>query len=213
MFSVEHNPIPQRKRGLGRSKRGVCRNYPMTDPATTEYAGLRETIRSRGGARPLAFLAGISIWAVTLIALLIWLPNPIAAVVPLLVLLATFEVVRSLHLGVERIGRYVQVFVEEASVGDSSLAAPAWERVAMAFGPTVPGAGGHPYFLAVFLLATVINYLAVILPGPVLVELVTMAIPHVAFTAWLIYCDRGMRRQRAGELARFRALKNDSLRS
>ena len=47
------------------------------------------------------------------IAVLVWLPNPLAAIVPLVVLVSTFEVVRVLHVGVERIGRYVQVFFEE----------------------------------------------------------------------------------------------------
>ena len=36
--------------------------------------------------------------------------------------------------------------------------------------------------------------------------------PHVAFVAWMLYCDRGMRAQRAKELTRYRELK-DSLHS
>src|SRR5215207_9940806 len=103
----------------------------MTDLAGREYASLRETIRTRGGARPMIFLAGFATWAIALLSVLILLPNPIASVVPLLVLLATFEVVRSLHLGVERIGRYVQVFFEEGVSGAAPLSAPAWEHTAM----------------------------------------------------------------------------------
>lgn len=184
----------------------------MNDLATREYAILRETIRSRGTARPLAALAGLTGWAVTLVIILIWLPNPLAAVVPLLVLTTTFEVIRTLHFGVERIGRYLQVFFEENSAGeDGTLRPPAWERSAMAFGPTIPGAGAHPLFLPVFVMATVVNFVAVILPGPVLIETVSLIVPHGAFVAWMLYCDRGMRRQRVAELARFRALKKDSL--
>jgi hypothetical protein len=132
------------------------------------------------------------------------------AVVPLLVLLATFEVTRALHLGIERIGRYLQAFYEEDAGAEAPLTKPAWERTAMMFGPTLPGAGGHPFFLAVFLLATFVNFLAVVLPAPMLVEMVTLAAPHVAFIVWMLYCDRGMRRQRTTELARYRALKKDS---
>jgi hypothetical protein len=156
----------------------------------------------------MAFLAGICVWAAVLVTVLIWLPNPVAASVPLLVLLATFEVTRSIHLGVERIGRYLQVFYEERAGAESPLAPPAWERTAMAFGPAIPGAGGHPFFFPVFLIATVVNSLAVVLPAPVLVEGVTMAVPHVAFVVWMVYCERAMRRQRATELARFRELKH-----
>ena len=179
----------------------------MDDLAGREYSALRDTIRSRGGARPLALLAGVSVWAALLISTLIWLPVPLAAAVPLLVLLATFEVIRTLHTGVERIGRYLQVFYEELET-DGPVTAPAWERTAMIFGPAVPGAAGHPLFLPVFVLADVLNFVAVIMPDPVVEELSIMAVPHLAFIAWLIYCDRGMRKQRTAELARYRALKD-----
>jgi hypothetical protein len=182
----------------------------MNDLPGREFETLRATIRARGGARPWAFLAGISAWAALLILVLIWLPNPIAAAVPLLVLVATFEVVRSLHLVVERIGRYVQAFFEEGSAIDGPLVPPAWERTAMIFGPRVPGVGVHPFFLPVFLLATVINLLAVVLPDPIPLELGAMLLPHVAFVVWMIYCDRAMRKQRATELARYRALRDSA---
>jgi hypothetical protein len=157
----------------------------------------------------MAFLAGVCAWAALLLAVLIWLPVPIAAAVPLLVLLATFEVVRNFHLGVERIGRYLQVFYEERAA-DGPLMAPAWETTAMAFGPSVPGAGGHPFFLPLFLFATIVNYLAVVLPGPVAIELATLAVPHLGFVVWMVYCDRGMRKQRANDLARYRALRTEA---
>jgi hypothetical protein len=180
----------------------------MSDLAAAEYAALRETIRTRGGARAFAFLFGLSVWAAMLAGILTWLPNPVAAVVPLLVLLATFEVVRTLHLGVERIGRYVQVFFEE-SRGSAPTGPPAWEHTAMQFGPSVPGAGGHPLFLPIFVLADLVNFLAVLFPGPVVVELTTLSVPHAAFLIWMLYCDRGMRRQRSSELARYRALRDE----
>lgn len=181
----------------------------MDDVAALEYRALRDTIRSRGGIRPLAFLAGVGLWAAVLLGVLTWLATPLASVVPLLVLLAAFEVVRAFHLGVERIGRYVQVFFEEDSRGSAPTTPPAWEHTAMAFGPSLPGAGGHPYFLPVFFMATVVNFLAVLFPGPVVVELATLAVPHAAMIGWLIYCDVGMRKQRGSDLARYRALRDD----
>jgi hypothetical protein len=179
----------------------------MNDLSAAEFAALRDTIRSRGGARILAFLAGFATWAVVLVAILAWLPNPVAAAIPLLVLVATFEVVRVLHLVVERIGRYLQVFYEEQTA-DPGLGPPAWERAAMQLGPSVPGAGGHPLFLPLFLLATAVNALAVIFPGPLMIEAATMSVPHATFVLWMLYCDRGMRKQRATDLARYRALRN-----
>ena len=184
----------------------------MDELLKCEFAVLRETIRTRGTARPLAVLAGLIGWAALLATVLIWLPYPMASVLPILVLLTVFEVARTIHLGVERIGRYLQVFYEEGAGGSAPTAPPAWEHVAMRFGPSLPGAGGHPLFQPIFLLATAVNFLAVLLPGPLLVELTTLAIPHLALIAWILYSDRGMRRQRATELARFRELR-DSLRS
>ena len=77
----------------------------------------------------------------------------------------------------------------------------------MRFGASVPGAAGHPLFVPLFALATAVNFLAVILPGPVAIEIGWMAVPHAAFVIWLIRADRAMRTQRETDLARFRELK------
>jgi len=180
------------------------------DPRS-EYLVLRNTIAQRGALRPILALIGIGIWAALLIAVLVLLPFPVAAAIPLLALLVTFEVIRPLHFGAERIGRYLQVFYEEQ--GDPGRAlndTPSWERVAMSFGE-VPGVGGHPLFVPAFLIATALNYLAVLLPHPVTVELSVMAVPHLAFIAWLVAADRAMRSQRAIELARLRELASSSI--
>jgi hypothetical protein len=174
----------------------------------SEYLVLRQTIAQRGALRPILALFGIAFWAALLIAVLALLPYPVAAAIPLLILLGTFEVIRPLHFGAERIGRYLQVFYEEDGAPSRSLSdTPAWERVAMSFG-AVPGVGGHPLFVPVFFLATAINYLAVLLPRPVAIELSVMAIPHLAFIAWLVAADRAMRTQRSIEFARLRELRD-----
>jgi hypothetical protein len=179
----------------------------MNELSRQEFAALRGTIQARGVARSMTFLAGFASWAAILVATIIWLGNPIAAVVPLLMLVATFEVVRSLHLGVERIGRYIQVFFEEDATGRAVATGPAWEHTAMVFGPSLPGAGTHPFFLPLFMLATMANFLAVLLPSPLQVEIATLAVPHLAFVVWMFYGDRAMRKQRTTELTRYRALK------
>ena len=176
----------------------------------SEYLVCRRTIATRGALRPILVLAGLGIWGALLTAVLVLIPYSIASVIPLLVLVATFEIIRPLHFGVERIGRYLQVFYEERGEPDRPLThTPAWERVAMQCG-RVPGAGGHPLFAPLFLLATITNYLAVLLPGPATIELAALAVPHLSFVAWLIVSDRAMRRQRDIELARFRALRESA---
>ena len=181
----------------------------MERPSSAEYLSLRNTIATRGSLRPVLLIIGLGIWAVLLIAVLVLLPYPLVVAIPLLILAATFEAIRPLHFGAERIGRYLQVFYEEDGQPGRPLAdVPSWERVAMSLGP-VPGVGGNPLFVPVFFFATILNYLPVVIARPpaVPVELATLAVPHVAFVIWLIYCDRAMRVQRTVELARFRDLR------
>jgi hypothetical protein len=180
----------------------------MSASPADEYRALREAITARTHLRVALALGGFVAWAGVLAVVLSVLPIPIAAVLPLMVLLATFEAIGALHFGAERIGRYLQVFHEEAGGADAPLEPPAWERIAMRFGPSVPGAAGHPLFVPLFALATVVNFLAVVLPGPVPIELGAMAVPHLAVLAWLLRADRAMRAQREAELARFRALRD-----
>ncbi|HYE87177.1 MAG TPA: hypothetical protein VEA16_12530 [Vicinamibacterales bacterium] len=182
----------------------------MERQAEAEYLVLRQAIATRGALRHILALAGVGIWAAVLIAVLVLLPYPVAASIPLLVLGTTFEVIKPLHFGAERIGRYLEVFYEEAGQPDRALGqTPSWERVAMRFG-SVPGVGGHPLFVPAFFVATVINYLAVLLPAPVTTELAIMAVPHLAFAVWLATGDRAMRRQRAVDVAQMRDLRNHS---
>ena len=178
----------------------------MERPDASEYLVLRQTIARRGSLRPILVLNGIGLWALALTAVLAWLPYPAGITIPLVVLLTTFEAIRPLHFGAERVGRYLQVFYEEA--GDPSRVltdTPSWERVSMNFG-AVPGVGGHPLFVPIFALATFLNYLGILVMGPVPVELAVMVVPHLAFLAWLASAHRAMKAQREIELARLRAL-------
>ena len=73
-----------------------------------EFEALRATIKSRGQARVVVFVAGLGLWAFGLIGILAWVPNPIAAVIPLLLLLATFEAVRNLQAALRKTVRRLQ---------------------------------------------------------------------------------------------------------
>jgi len=181
----------------------------MTEQQLHEFRSLRDAVANRGHLRIALTVAGIGVWAVVLTAILIALPFPVAAVIPLTMLLATFEAIRPLHFGAERIGRYLQVFYEEADApAGLPPVAPAWERTAMAFGTALPGAAGHPLFAPLFGLATVVNFIAVVIPEPLPEELALISLPHLAFLAWLVRTDGAMRAQRPKELTRFRDLRD-----
>ena len=178
----------------------------MSDtPRLAEYHALRTLISRRGTTRIVLLWAGIVAWAALLLAVLVWLPFPAASALPLLILVATFEAVRTLHFGVERLGRYLQVFHEGNGPGDA-----AWEHVAMALGPRVPGPGGHPLGVPLLCAATLVNGLAVVLPAPTAAEWAPMLALHLAFVAWLIAGDRRMRTQRVNELDALQKIRDAS---
>ena len=117
----------------------------MTENEVEEYKALRATIRERGSVRTCVFVAGIAAWALVALAAT-FVAIPLMAVLPLILLAGTFEAVFALHVGVERIGRYLQVFYEDR-----------WEQTAMAFGPPLAGTGSDPLFATIFGLATMGN--------------------------------------------------------
>ncbi len=158
---------------------------------------MRATIRERGTARmvliPLIFVG----WAGTAVATAAVITVAISTLVPLLVLVAGFEAVFALHVNVERIGRYVQVFHEPGE---------GWEHVAMAFGQRFPGAGPDPLFSRVFVLATSVNFLPAALGGEI-PELVVLAVLHFLFINRIRLARGYVAGQRAEDLARFTALR------
>src|SRR5258708_39056852 len=99
-----------------------------------ESRPLRARIRGGGPARFYFFPAGRAAWAALVAATAALASTPVATLLPLLVLAAIFEAVFALHVGVERIGRYLQVFYESDAPEPESPDLPTWERAAMAFG-------------------------------------------------------------------------------
>ena len=84
---------------------------------------MRATIRQRGTARMVLMPAALAGWAALTIGAAAVITVALGTLIPLLVLVAAFESVFALHVNVERIGRYLQVFHERAHAG--------WEHVAM----------------------------------------------------------------------------------
>jgi hypothetical protein len=189
-------------RTIGFRRRPHQRNSRMTASGPDEYNALRATIRERGTARVCVFAAGIAVWAAIVIATAVLASTPLATLLPLLVLAAVFEAIYALHVGVERIGRYIQVFHEtDASRG--------WEHAAMAFGRPKGAASVDPLFVMVFLLAGLFNIAPALILQPATEELVFVGGAHVLFALRLIVARSAAARQRAIDLARFQQIKGE----
>lgn len=174
----------------------------MSPGSQAEYQSLRDTIRERGTARMCAVLGGLIAWAALLIALLLGELHGAVGLVPLVVLASTFEINFFVHTGVERIGRYIQVFYEERE------GAPGWETVAMSYGKKFPS-GLDPLFSMIFSTAAVVNVfasIAVAQRGPVWIALSLAA--HLTFGYRIVSAKRLAASQRTLDLDRFRSLAN-----
>ena len=166
-----------------------------------EFAALRQTIATRGTVRIVLLPVTVMAWAALAVTLLLLGQLPVEALLPLAVLVGGFEAIHALHVGVERIGRYLQVFYEAETTG------PRWETSAMAVGPALPGGGIDPLFTVVFTLTTIINMLPALLPPqPTLIEIGVVGALHAAFLLRVVRARGAAARQRAVELESFRAL-------
>jgi len=170
----------------------------MSTQQQEEYRALRATIRERGTAKVWLLVAGMVGWGALTIATAALASLPVATFLPLLVLAVTFEAIFNLHVGVERIGRYLQVFHE----GESG-----WEHTAMSFGRPLKGTGTDPLFVAHFLIATLLNIVPALLAQPVQLELIVVGIAHLLFVIRVMLAKGSASRQRAADLRRFEDMK------
>jgi hypothetical protein len=140
-------------------------------------------------------------WAVVVGLFLYFSEVSTATLVSLGVLVAGFEAIHGLHVGVERIGRYLQVFYENDGDG------PLWESTAMRLGPGLPGAGVDPLFTLVFVAATLVNLVLVAFPPRSSVWEGLVVAAHVAFLVRVVRARRAAAQQRAVDLETFTALR------
>ena len=137
-------------------------------------------------------------WAAAALATVALAVPPIVTLIPLLVLATTFEITFALHTGVERVGRYIQVFYEEPG------GRAGWEHRIMEFGrPGTRRLSTDPLFVRSFLLGIVLNFIAVIASGPVAVEWAVLGIAHALLAVRILAARREAGGQRAADLARF----------
>jgi hypothetical protein len=176
----------------------------MTPREIEEYRALRATLQQRGTVRVCVFLAALVAWAAATIATAALAALPVATLLPLLLLAAGFEAVFSLHTGVERIGRYLQVFYD-----DGAPASPAreWERTAMAYGRAYPRGGSDPLFSLFFIVAAVLNFVPVIIADPVQIEVIVVGTVHVMVVARILIAHHVSSGQRARDLERFQRIR------
>jgi hypothetical protein len=167
-----------------------------------EFSVLRSTIASRGTVRmvllPVTFIG----WSLVASGMLLYGTLPVASLFSLAILVAGFEAIHALHVGVERIGRYVQVYYESGGDG------PQWETTAMMIGPALPGGGIDPLFTVLFVCATIVNLIPALVPGAEGIELIVLGVFHAGFLVRLVRARGAAARQRAVELESYRAIKS-----
>lgn len=170
----------------------------MASHQQEEYRALRQTISQRGTAKIWIFVVGIIGWAALTMATASLASLPVATFLPLLVLAVTFEAIFSLHVAIERIGRYLQVFHEDAA---------GWEHTAMAFGRPLKGTGTSPLFVPHFVIATALNIVPALLAEPVQLEVTVVGSAHLLFIVRMFMAWHSAGRQREADLKRFEEMK------
>lgn len=173
-------------------------------PSQSEFTVLRQTIAARGTVRMALLPVTVIGWtlAVALLRLGEFTQDAILGLVPLGILIAGFEAIHALNVGVERIGRYLQVYYEGEPGG------PTWETTAMAVGPGLPGGGIDPLFAVVFAALVGLN---LVLAFPTLQTTTDYGVllpVHAIFWIRIIRARGAAARQRAVDLETFRAIKS-----
>lgn len=179
-----------------------------------EFTVLRQTIARRGTARMVLFPATLIAWAALALFILEFGEFPVASLMSLAVLVGGFEAIHALHVGVERLGRYLQVYYEQpdgpSTTSATAGASPRWESTVMAIGPALPGGGIDPLFSFVFAAAAFINLIPGLASSPTPLELGVVGVTHLLFVIRIVRARGAAARQRAVELETFRALYSQS---
>lgn len=163
-----------------------------------EYRQLRAAIRERGSLKTVLFLAALTAWAGAGVMVAAFISLPLASLVPLILLVAGFEAVHQLHIGAERIGRYLFVRYE------SEIAPIRWERAIAAFG------AGHrssprpadALFSIVFAAACILNFLIAAL-GATAAEMAGIGAIHALVIMRIFIARRAASSQRTEDQKRF----------
>lgn len=166
----------------------------------TEFAVLRQTIAGRGTSRATLAVVVMVAWGCLATVFGLFSDLPLLAMIPLTVLVGGFEAIWALHVGVERIGRFIQVTYE-------SPGGACWETTAMRASPALPGSGTDPLFAVVFALASLVNLGVAFVAEPTPIEIVLLFAGHAGLLLRLARARLVASRQRRADLAAFEAVR------
>jgi hypothetical protein len=164
-----------------------------------EFTALRQTITARGTVRVVLVVVAVAAWGMLALIEGLYSDLPLLAMVPLTVLIVGFEAVWALHVGVERIGRFIQVTYE-------SRDGAGWETSAMRASPGLPGGGADPLFSVVFAMASLVNLAVAFVAAPTPLEIVLLFAAHAALLLRLARARMVASRQRRADLDAFEAI-------
>lgn len=171
-----------------------------------EFEALRRTIATRGTVRVTLFPLTVLGWATASLSILAFDAPPVSALLSLAVLASGFEAIHALHVGVERIGRYLQVYYERPD-------GPLWETTAMSVGPPLPGGGIDPLFTIPFCILAILNLIPALLPPRLAVEFSVITAFHLAFLVRIVRARSAAAQQRVVELQAFKTLRGKDSRA
>ncbi len=175
----------------------------MTSRELEEYRALRATIGARGTARQAIVVAGTVCWAALVIVLVTFSALPVETLISLTAVASVFEVSFAMHTGVERIGRYLQVFHE------SSEETARWESIAMSHGALFTNVGVDALFTPVFTVAVVLNLIPAMAAGSFAADTGVVVLVHVLYLARIWQARTHARSQRAADLERYTRAKQE----
>jgi hypothetical protein len=165
-----------------------------------EFTALRRTIAARGTVRVVLAVTVVVAWATLASIQGLYSDLPLLAMIPLTVLVGGFEAVWALHVGVERIGRFIQVAYESGH-------GASWETSAMRAAPGLAGSGADPLFALVFAVASLVNLGVAFVAGPTPIEVVLLFAAHAALLLRLARARMVAGRQRRADLEAFTAIR------
>jgi hypothetical protein len=174
-----------------------------------EFRALRAAIRDRAVVRVLLLAIAWVGWAALATAIMLVLPAAPLLALPLVLVLATFEVNLGTVRTAERIADYLRVVFEERRD------VPGWETASADLAGRNPAASGDPLFFWVFVAVLCANYLCVIVavgeaadPSARVredsLDLAVATAVHGAVLVRFVLARHGLMSARSGELERLR---------
>jgi len=179
-----------------------------------EFRALRATIRDRAIARVILLAISWVGWAAIATAIMLVLPATPLLALPLVLVLAAFEVNLVAVRATDRICDYLRVVFEERR------AVPGWETASADLARRHPAATADPLFFWIFVAVLCANYLCVVVavgetadPSARVredsLDLAVATVLHGAVLLRFVLARRGLVSGRAGELERLRTAIHD----